>query len=82
MKQLALFSASWCPTCQPVKNLVKNYENLGDVQLVIVDIDEMPNLAKRNNIRSIPTMILFEDEQELKRRTGACNQSQLTEFIS
>ncbi len=82
MKQLSLFSASWCPTCQPVKNLVKNYENLGDVQLVVVDIDEMPNLAKRNNIRSIPTMILSVDEQEVKRRTGSCTQDQLAEFLA
>lgn len=77
-QQLFLFSASWCPTCQPVKKLLQE-SNLSN--LVVVDMDVSPALASKYSIRSIPTMILFEDDRELKRKTGSCTKEQLDEFL-
>ena len=83
MKQLFLFSASWCPTCQPVKKLLQEQATavLQDINLVIVDMDVSPALASKYSIRSIPTMILFDGEAELKRKTGSCSKEQLEDFL-
>lgn len=78
-QQLMLFSASWCPTCQPVKKLLEN----SDIQNVIfVDVDVSSNLSSKYGIRSIPTMILLEDDKEVKRHLGSCSTVQLEELLS
>lgn len=46
-----------------------------------VDVDESPDLAVRYNIRSVPTIILFEDGKISKKIVGTRSESQLiTEF--
>lgn len=78
-QQLMLFSASWCPTCQPVKKLL---EDSDITNLVMVDVDVSPNLSSKYSVRSIPTMILLEDDKEVKRHLGSCSTVQLDEMLS
>ena len=35
-----------------------------------VDVDEQPDIARRYNIFSIPTLIVFRDGQEIARTVG------------
>lgn len=80
MKQLYKFSASWC---QPCKMLASNfkYVNLGDVELVELDIEENSDKAVEFKIRSVPTMVLIEDGKEIKRTSGVLMADKIEEFI-
>jgi thioredoxin-like negative regulator of GroEL len=59
--------------------------NAGDkitVPIEEIDIDDNPKLSVYYGVRSVPTMILIdENETELKRNVGAMNESQLLEFL-
>lgn len=81
MKQLIKFSASWC---QPCKSLAGNFKhvNLGEVELVNIDIDENFEEANKYGIRSVPTMILIEDGLEKKRMSGVLMADKIEEFIN
>ena len=81
MKQLIKFSASWC---QPCKSLAGNFKhvNLGEVELVNIDIDENFEEANKYGIRSVPTMILIEDGVEKKRTSGVLMADKIEEFIN
>ena len=74
------FTASWC---QPCKSLAKNLESVNtEIPIEVVDIDVHTEVALENNIRAVPTLIMFEDGKETKRITGIKTTSQLTEWIN
>lgn len=79
--KLLQFKASWCGPC---KMQTKEFEeNPVDVELVPIDIDEDDkDLATKYSIRSIPTMILLSDNEELNRWTGITKSSIINEFIT
>lgn len=79
--KLLQFKASWCGPC---KMQTKEFEkNPVDVELETIDIDEDDkDLATKYSIRSIPTMILLSDNEELNRWTGITKSSIINEFIT
>ena len=80
MKKLIKFSASWC---QPCKSLSANMKHVdfGDVAVEEFDIDENMELAKQYNIRGVPTLVLVEDDVEVKRTSGVMMADKIEEFI-
>lgn len=81
MKQLLKFSATWCGPCKSLANNFK-YVELGDVELVNIDIEEQSDKAREYGIRGVPTMVLLEDGKEVKRKSGVLMADQIEEFIS
>lgn len=66
------FTTSWChscyPTCLFADKLVKEYE--GYVKFVRVDIEESPEIVERYNIMVVPTILLFQNSQPVKKLIG------------
>jgi thioredoxin 1 len=79
MKEVLKFSASWCGPCQALSATLKN----GDWSTPIkeIDIDENLDLAAQYNIRSVPTLVVLQDGNEVRRKTGALNSKQVKELI-
>ncbi|WGZ96305.1 MAG: thioredoxin domain-containing protein [Candidatus Thiothrix putei] len=79
------FWADWCGPClflDPVlKAVIPEYH--GKVLLAKIDTDEDENmkLAGRNQVRGFPTVILFEQGQEVARFSSARTKPFLREFI-
>ena len=66
------FWASWCVPCKmmvPVLNEVADQAN-GKFTIAKVNVDEQKATAAKFGIRSIPTMILYQNGREVKRITG------------
>lgn len=80
MKTLYVYSAKWCRPCQNLKEVLKA-SDLNIDQMITVDVDDWPDIAKENNIRSVPTCILKLDGVEVARKTGAMTLYQLGEFL-
>lgn len=73
------FWAAWCMPCKmmiPVLNEVA--EEAGDkVTIAKVNVDEQKAIAAKFGIRSIPTMILFQNGKEVKRIVGVKSKDYL-----
>jgi len=66
------FWAAWCMPCKmmiPVLNEVAEETN-GKVTIAKVNVDEQKVISAKFGIRSIPTMILFQNGKEVKRIVG------------
>ena len=66
------FYADWCAPCKMVAPLVDEiaYQKIGRMLVVKVDTDHAPDVAMKYEIRSIPTLILFEGGEERERSLG------------
>ena len=66
------FYADWCAPCKMVAPLVDEiaHEQVGKILVVKVDTDRAPDVAMKYEIRSIPTLIVFKDGQEIERSLG------------
>ena len=81
MKQLLIFSASWCGPCKMLKQTLAT-NNIAVDKLSIIDVDEAPNLAAEFAVRGVPTLVLLKDGVIINKKTGNMTVSQLQEFVS
>ena len=82
MKRVIRFTASWC---QPCKTLAKNLETVNNVKRIpieVIDIDVNPELAMEYGIRSVPTLIMKEENVEVKRFSGVRSLKELEGWIN
>jgi len=74
------FSATWCVPCKALTKTIEANEDKFNHPIYKMDIDENQELASVLQIRSVPTLIRFESEQEVKRLIGAQTFEQLAEL--
>lgn len=77
------FWAAWCGPCRMVAPIVEDLakDNQGRLKVLKLNVDENQNLAGRFNVRSIPTLVLFKNGQEVKRIIGVQGKTQLQKAI-
>lgn len=72
-KVLVDFWAPWCGPCRMQAPVLDKLATSGKINARIVKLntDESPKTAGNYSIQSIPTLILFENGQEIDRLVGA-----------
>ena len=77
------FQASWCQPCKMLSRVVDEAKDKISVPIEEVDIDENAELAKKFNIRGVPTLVMVDDAgNTVKSKTGYLNEKQLLEFVN
>ena len=82
MKQVLYFSTAWCSACKTTSPIIEQLSKSGTAQVTKVDADYDVSLVEQYKIRSIPTIIVLEEGNEIKRYVGAINYDQLTKLIN
>ena len=81
MKQLWYFSADWCGPCKQFGPLMDELAKQG-MPIKKLNVDYTPDAATKYGIKSVPTVILVENEQEKSRFTGARSAQQVIQFFN
>ncbi len=78
------FWAEWCPPCKALAPTLEQLAREADGRFVVakVNVDQKPDLAARFNVRSIPTLILFDGENILWQGVGAMPLAQLRSAVN
>ena len=75
--------AEWCGPCKAIgpvlEDVAPDYE--GKIRIVKMNVDENPNTPPKYGIRSIPTLMLFENGAVKETKLGALSKNQLTAFL-
>ena len=80
MKKIIRFTAEWC---QPCKVLSKQLETMElNVPVDVIDIDKDPEIAIEYGIRSVPTLVLMEDNQVLSKIVGLKAPHEIREWAT
>ena len=78
------FYADWCGPCKMMSPVIDQIaDELGTtVKVGKVNSDEDIDLAQKFGIMSIPTIILFENGNEIKRHTGFMSKEEFINFLN
>ena len=79
MKQLFYFSAEWCVPCQTLGPIMDQVSQKIPVQKINIDYEA--DVTSKYKVFSIPTVILVEKGQELRRFEGTKSLQQVLNFI-
>ena len=80
MRKILRFTASWCQPCKGLAMSLAEAEL--DIPIEVVDIDANDTLAVEYMIRTVPTLVLLEDDKEVRRMSGTKTVSQLKEWAN
>lgn len=81
-KVLVDFYANWCGPCKMLSPILEELANEVDIDIIKVDVDKYQDLAREYGVMSIPCLILFDNEKEIKRTLGFMPKEKLKEFIN
>jgi thioredoxin 1 len=77
------FWAEWCGPCKMIAHILEeaagHYE--GKIRFAKLNVDENAASAAKFNIRSIPTLLLFNRGELVASKVGAVSQSHLRAFL-
>jgi thioredoxin 1 len=77
------FWAEWCGPCKSIAPILEDVatERQDTLRVVKVNVDESPEVARRFGVRSIPTLILFQDGLPQAQKVGALRRVELDAFL-
>lgn len=76
----------WAPWCGPCKTMIPLFKQATkqlepQVRLVKVNTEQEQALADKYNIRSIPTLALFKNGEEVARQAGVMSAEDLVRWV-
>ena len=76
------FWAEWCGPCKMIAPILEEIATeQGQIRIAKVNVDDSPDIARRFEVMSIPTLIMFKDGEPAKRLVGAKPKGALLEEI-
>ena len=80
-KVLVDFFATWCGPCKMLSPILEKVASEHeDLTILKVDVDEVGDVAAKYGIRSIPTLILFEDGKAVDMKLGFMPEESVLRF--
>ncbi len=77
------FTADWCAPCKQIAPEVDAFaeEMRGKANVVKVDIDRAPTLARELRVKSVPTFMVFAEQRIVDMVVGAIGKKKMREMV-
>jgi thioredoxin 1 len=78
------FWAEWCGPCKMIAPTLAEIatEQSGKLTVGKLNVDDNPDTARRFDVMSIPTLLVFKDGKQVKRLVGAKGKGQLLQDLA
>jgi thioredoxin-like negative regulator of GroEL len=81
-KFLLDFYAVWCGPCRVLMKILSDSEELLNVPVYTYNVDTDRKFTQEFNVRSVPTVKLFDGGKVVNSGSGVMNINQLQSFVS
>lgn len=79
---LVEFYATWCSACKKLEYVIEELAlQKKDLDIIKVDIDNAGKLAIKYEINVVPTIIIFNNLEQIKSTEGYLEKEQILELI-
>ncbi|MFC7203760.1 thioredoxin [Haloferax namakaokahaiae] len=75
------YHAEWCGPCKMLEPTVAEIAEETDAVVAKVDIDELQELARNQQIRSVPTLQFYANGEKVQQVIGVQSKEDLVEII-
>lgn len=69
-KLLVDFYADWCGPCKMMEPTIEEISEEKDLVVAEIEIDENQHIAAQYGVQSVPTYILYENEEAVNQMVG------------
>ncbi len=76
------FYATWCGPCKMLALVMEKFDKKNIIPILKLDVDDANEIANEYKVTSIPTLIIFEEGQEIKRTTGFLTLEELERWVN
>jgi thioredoxin 1 len=81
-KFLVDFYAVWCGPCRVLMQNLSIVELELDIPVFTYNIDSDPNFTRQQNVRSVPTLKLFDGGEVINISSGVLSHGQIQTFVT
>ena len=76
----------WAPWCGPCRMMAPEFAKAAGAlkphaRLAKINTEDFPAVGQKNNIRGIPTMVLYQNGREVARQSGAMPAASIEQFV-
>lgn len=77
------FYAEWCGPCKTLISILEEVKSeLGDaIKIIKIDVDKNHLLAANYRVKSVPTLVLFNDGNQVWRQSGVLQKGDLIKVL-
>lgn len=77
------FFATWCGPCKMLAPVLKEVkDSLGEnISIIKIDVDKNQELASLQQVRGVPTMMLYQNGKQLWRQSGVLTKNEIIAII-
>lgn len=76
------FYATWCGPCKMLGLVLEKFDDENIVPILKLDVDEAKDVAEKYKVFTIPTLIIFENGKEIKRKVGYQSLDELRKWVN
>lgn len=80
MKKILYFSAAWCGPCKMLGPIMESLS--GQINYEKIDVDNNQDLSIQYGVRNIPTLVLVENGEAVRRLTGLQTKEVILSFYN
>ena len=80
MKKILYFSAVWCGPCKMLGPIMESLS--GQINYEKIDVDNNQDLSIQYGVRNIPTLVLVENGEAVRRLTGLQTKEVILSFYN
>lgn len=82
MKNILYFTSDWCPPCKTLSPIMDKVKANSGISMNKINVDNNKELVLQYHVKSIPTVVILEDNKEVSRFTGIRSESEILNLIS